>query len=413
MRLKRTLLYIFILLTINVTYVKASQQSLGISPAKVSDLYINIGETKDLEFNIKNICTTDRDDFTFEVIPSFEIEDNYGDKVDVDSNVVTFDSYNISIKPNSEIISHVKIRLPETLEEGYYKINLHYSEGDSPINVPIYVAYGDEKKFRNLNSDFEIYDISIDDKYIKRLDLKLNTIASDVLSMIKEPAFQFDFKDKTYLCFKKNLEVSGTEAKYIKVNDTDLEENVDSIQFEEDVNIKLSNGEVVNIPCKENTLNKLKTELNKIYSQVEKNITLRDLLSSITVPRKENWDYINMYSTCKIKNTGESNLDLSINTSLLWNNSPIGVSVTDSVMLRSSDCAEISIPLDSEVMLSNNKYVLSNEVSTSDVSKYKTRKIIIDNLLTYKLIVIILSIIINVLAIVIKIIEKFRRRKKC
>lgn len=415
MRFKKVIMSLLVLLSINCAQVSADQQTLRLSPAKVSDLHLDIGETKELEFNVGNRSTMSEgakeEDFTFTVVPDFEIEDNFGNSIPTEEELVKFDNYNIVVKPNESIKSKVTVTLPTDLDEGYYKISLKYTkdaaDGKASIRVPLYVAYGDEEKFKNLKSDFEINSLGVDDRSIKKLDLKLSTIISDLKTIFTEPAFQFDFKDKLYLSFKKDLEVLGIDCSYIKYTDDDLTSQVISIDFKDNIIINLDNGNSVEIPGTGSTLSKLKNNFHKIYETSQGNISLDSLLKSISVPRKSNWNYVNINTFSNIVNTEESNLTISSNSELRWNNTPVGLGVVENVTLRSENDIDLSIPLENLTTLNNGKYILSETVEGNNISKSKTREVVVDNLIIYKLMIIVITVVL----ILVLTVKRVKRKK--
>lgn len=457
---KLFILTFILTLLLNIGFISkktyADEISFAVSPSKIADYQIGLGETKEIEFSVGNKSIFPKDHkeknelFTMKVDITSSLEDS--DEIEIDStDILSFDSSLVEVKPGESNTVTLTISIPSDFEENYYKAYINFSRQPisgiesedggaySTIRVPIYLLVGDEENFNKLKVDFEVsnFEINVGQANedfsniilgnLKRLVKNPFKSVNTFKEIINKPVYSIKSGNKSIIDVNDNMlvEVSKvvtknkvTDWKYVKATDEQLDTGVKNIKFENTkVSFILENDEVIDINCSENTSAFIKKQINNILGNINGMPILNDLFDEIKVPINKNYTVLDYSAYAEIKNTGEKPIHISSNISLMKDNSSIigeGSLKDFTIMINKTET--VNIPLSINGDLSSGNYNLIGDFSANKVEKKFNTKYKIDTNLNLKIFgvtllsyVAILGILIAIIIVLFKHINKKRK----
>lgn len=330
-------LFLTLLITIstnNITFAKTIV-SMGVTPSRIYDELIGIGDSKSFEFSIANTIEGTSEDLNINVNIIGRIEDEYGDIVN-NSNIITFDKNQLTIKANSVEKIKANINIPKDMISGNYRFYIDieqksvdgFSLGEqtNTLTVPMYVFVGSLEDYNNQIIGYKILDSYIGSNGknttivkeslngMKKLINPLNSIEV-FKEVINEPLYNFktkegnvlDFNNSYYTVMKDCSTTSDklSNTKYIKYKKEDLNQKVSkAIRDANVMNIVLENNNVVKIELKNDLMDKLEEQLATISKSANEKATLDMLMNTLIVPKNKDYNVPKTYVINKIENYG-------------------------------------------------------------------------------------------------------------
>lgn len=447
-------------LLLNIGFVSkktyADEISFAVSPSKIADYQIDLGETKEIEFSIGNKSVfpkehTEKNElYKMTVDVDFSLEDS--DETEIDSsNILSLDTSSIEIKPNTSNTVTLTISIPSDFEENYYKAYINFSREPisgvesedggaySTIRVPIYLLVGDEENFNKLKADFEVSNFELNvgqanDKFsnivfdnIKRLFKNPFKSVNTFKEIINKPVYNIKSGRNSIIDINDNMLVEVSKVvtknnindwKYVKTTDEQLDKSVKNIKFENTkVSFILEDDEIVDINCSESTSAFIKKQINNIVGNISGMPKLYDLFDEIKVPSNINYNVLDYSAYAEIKNTGEKPIHVTSNVSLMKDNSSIiGEGILKDLTIMTNKSEIISIPLSINGDLSSGNYNLIGDFSSNKIEKKANTKYKIDTNLNLKIFAITLVsyllILILALTIVVVLYKYINKKRK-
>lgn len=440
----------------------ADELSFAVSPSKIVDYRIEPGQSKDIVFSVgnKSIFPADQTEkkelYKFKIEVSAVLEDSEGIEMDT-TNIVKFNKTILECKPSEMDKTTLSINIPKDFEKNAYKLYIKFTRQPvsgiedtqnktySVIKVPIYLFVGNEDEFNKLKSDYEVtkfyMDFGQDNKtFTNRIFDNLKELISlnplkviDTFKDIKhKPVYTIiknkDKSDETIVAdVNNNLMVNindvvtdskGTNWKYVLASNSQLSQNVNNVLFNDNsVEFVLDNEDVIVVEGTTKTINFIKNQINNILNSINGTPVLSDLFSKIKVPINKNYDILDYSAFVEIKNTGEKDVHVASEVSLIKDNaSDIGVGILKPLTIPLGNTETINIPITVDGALTTGDYrfnanFLAGKINKTTNYNYQidtqlSEKIFFTTLITYCLLILMLIVIIKI------IISSFTKYKK-
>lgn len=455
---KRTKYLLYLITTLLLICIPskifADEISFVVSPSKIVDYKIEPGETKDIVFTIGNKSKFPSEHkeknelYKFKINITAKLEDSDGFYIDT-KDILKFDKTSVECKPNEVQKIKATISIPKDFEKNFYKLYINFERepienietSESIIKAPIFLFVGDEAEFSKLKPDFDVTEFYMDfgnqekgfittiANNLKRL-ITLNPISViDTFKDIKHSPVHSIVNNKDELIVDVNNELLVTinnvvtednvnDWEYVLATQEQLSKKVLNVNFKDNrVEFVLENKDVIVVEGTSNTINFIKKQINNILPQIKGTPILNDLFCTIKVPINKNYDIFTQSAFVNIKNTGEKDIHIDADFSLLKDNSTViseGEIKTLTINLGKQE--KLNVPLSVNGDLTSGDYQLTgNFVAGNKVNKtYKdefkvdtllSEKIFYTTLITYLLLIIILIILIIKL---INLLKKYR-----
>ena len=417
---------IFIILNLNNLYVSAAQVSFAISPSKIYDQQINLGESKQFVFNVanKSVGVTDESLKNMKISMESHLEDEYGESIT--NNIVTFDNENLTIKPDEVQKVTATVKIPNDMIQGNYKLSIDFvqapmeglfGEQTNVISVPIFVFIGTTDEYSKMKVDYSVgksylsyntenttlFKESIKD-CIKVLN-PFNTV-STIKDIIYRPTYNF-VKNKTDRIdinndIYTNLENVMTtrkhtsDFKYVYYKKSWLNKKIlHSSKSANKITLTLEGDISLEIKGTDNSLNEIHAQLSTIAQKnKEDSITLSALAKELIVPKNYKYSKLTPYLVTKVTSHSDIPITLTGTYKTIKNNSKTVLEgEIFSPTIEPNKTEEIK-NLISKEDLTEGVYSINGSFSIRNISKDFSYKFSVTSLRYIVLIVVIIFILI-------------------
>ena len=344
---------IFIILNVNNKYVLGAQVSFAISPSKIYDQQINLGESKEYVFNVanKSVGVTDESFKNMEITMESHLEDEYGEVVD--NNIVTFDKESLTIKPEEVQKVTATVKIPNDMIQGNYKLSIDFvqakmkgvfGEQTNVISVPIFVFAGTIDEYSKMKVDYSIGEsylsYNADNTTLFKESVKdcikvlnpFNTISTikDILyrptyNFVKNKTDRIDINNDIYT----NLEDVMTtrkrtsDFKYVHYEKAWLDKKIiHSSKSTNKIILTLEGDISLEIKGADSSLNEIHTQLSTIAQNTrEDSLTLSELSKELIVPKSYKYAKLTPYLVTKATSYSDIPITLTGEYKTIKNNS--------------------------------------------------------------------------------------------
>ena len=340
----------FLFLNIGVP-ASAMDVSIAISPSKIYDKQINIGESKNFTFAVANNSrNVPNNSLKLTVNIEGVMESQYGEKIE-NNGIVKFDKNQMLLDINGTEELTATVNIPKNFIAGNYIVYVSFIqqpiEGFSlgaqtnAIKVPIYLFVGENDDYSKLKVDFDVVDnyLSVGEeqttiiKEIFNNCLKvinpLNTIRT-YTEISNKPVYNFKKDGKQIIDINnniytelKNVSITKdrlTDTKYVYYEESWLNEKIKNSKIENSfISINLANEKTVAIRGTANSLKEIQEQILNI-SKINKNATLDYLLDNLQVPKNINYEKVHPILVSELKSSSEIPITLEGSISTMKNN---------------------------------------------------------------------------------------------
>lgn len=306
-------LMVLIIPQVNLVPALAGEVGIAVSPSKLYDQQIDVGETRQFTFSAKNSSSLVEGASDLHVDLKASIFNEFGEEI-TNAGVVTLGKSSMDLPFGKADSVVATVSIPEGFENGSYVIYTDFIfksvNVNSPIlqtnviSVPLYLYVGDRSKFEAMDLDFEIIENHLDYEKTTVLKETLSSFVScinplkikDVYKgIITRPAYLFTKDGKEFLDINSNIttklknvvthkERGLSDWKYVYCPKEDKSSTVGSIAASgNQLALSLENGSSVIIDCSTGNLENVEKQITSIR-KANPNSTLNDLLENVEVP---------------------------------------------------------------------------------------------------------------------------------
>lgn len=463
--LKKRLVIAFLLMSVILMSLPinafADELSFAVSPSKIVDYRIEPGETKEIIFSVgnKSIFPPEHVDknelYKFKIDVSATLEDSDGLEIDT-KNIITFNKKTLECKPSEADKVTATISIPKDFERNAYKLYINFTrqpvEGIedvqnttySVIKVPVFLFIGDESEFNKLKADYEVTKFYMDfgqngQTFVKTITENLKELITlnpfkviDTFKDIKHKPVHDITKNKgkenetLVVDVNNNLMVSinsvitngkTNDWNYVSANEEQLNKNVANVNFKDNsVEFVLENKDIVVVEGTNKTVNFIKNQINNILGTIKGTPVLKDLFNQIKVPVNKNYDIFTYSAFIEVSNTGEKDVHVGSDLSLLKDNSTaMGEGILKPLTVSVGKSESINVPMSMNGSLTTGDYKLTGNFLAGKIDKTTDYDYQVDNKLSEKIFFTTLAIyllIILLILLIIKVIIDFLRKYK-
>ena len=331
-------LFMAVLVFIALLPIRANAMdiSFAITPSKIYDECINLGESKDFLFDITNKSVGENS--TLKIDISTSIENELGGMID-DNSIVTLDKKQVNVQSNNIEAIPVKVSIPKDFQKGSYTIYINFTQSaenqayKNVIRVPMYIYVGEKVEYDSLQIDYDIqnerlyYQNSEKTTVIKEVGKNIIKLLNplnipEVFEDIKyKPIYAFEEENNVIYDINNDIytelkNVSTTnknysDNKYVYYEKDWLDYKVNkTVGNENSLVIYLDNDKEVSIYGDNMTVKYMTSQLSNIAKN-NKNINLQYLMDNLKVLR--NKTYSKQYPTYEANIINNSEIPITLN----------------------------------------------------------------------------------------------------
>lgn len=373
---------------------KAADISFAITPSKIYDECIGVGESKSFDFDIANMSKDESAILNVEI--STSIENAIGGEIKDNNNIVSLEKSQYSLQPDTIEKVPISINIPNDFSKGGYIIYINfiqYAEGQvnkNAIRVPMYIYVGQTVEYENIQANYSVINESLEYENVEETTITkelfknfiklLNPLnIKDVFSDIKYTPV-YAYKNKygdcyydvnndiyTYLKDVSTTRKKTTNYKYVQYQKDWLKEKIaKTVGDTEGLKIYLENGEVVTIKGESETTQYITEQLTYI-AEKNKNIDLEYLMDNLKVLRNITFKKKYPIYAAEIKNESEIPITLKGTYSFIKDNSEtIEENSLTAITLKKDETATYKQRIATD--LENGKYLFNGTISAKDLN---------------------------------------------
>ena len=176
---------------------RRSDISFFISPSKIYDENIPLGESKEFKFRIGNRAEGKFKDYNLDIEIEGVFESESGDVVN-NEDIISVDKSKVTLKPNEIIDVKLNVNIPKDFNIGNYTAYIDFTKKpiseagildvENTLRVPIYMFVGDKEAYLKTSVDYDV-----GESYITFNGEKPEFVRNEVFENIKKGINPFNF----------------------------------------------------------------------------------------------------------------------------------------------------------------------------------------------------------------------------